>query len=174
MISPLKLGFRAIRTWSVLGVGAVLSLVVLASVPMLFVCAFAGLRLGIDRFWIQVFPSDGPQVLTSFRIELIHKYHGSNPDDFKFLKQWIKTWKPDVKDYEVQQSSNDWIVWSIRIYYMLLLGITLPLPILWWRRRRLRQYRIQNGLCENCGYDLRESSDRCPECGHPIEIHVDV
>jgi hypothetical protein len=45
--------------------------------------------------------------------------------------------------------------------------LTAPAPLLWWRSvHRSRRWQA-SGKCTGCGYDLRGSPERCPECGTP-------
>lgn len=46
------------------------------------------------------------------------------------------------------------------------------LPAAWLGKRSVASKRRRNGRCQICGYDLRASTDRCPECGTPIPVNA--
>jgi hypothetical protein len=58
---------------------------------------------------------------------------------------------------------NYYAEWAAPAWAVCLMLSLLPAAwVLRWRRARLRR---RAGLCPTCGYDLRATPDRCPECG---------
>jgi hypothetical protein len=61
----------------------------------------------------------------------------------------------------------------LRVPYWLPIGVTLLLPVSRWLYRQRRVGRAPILACSRCGYDLRATPDRCPECGAiPAEVQV--
>ncbi|HEX2971641.1 MAG TPA: hypothetical protein VHP11_04880 [Tepidisphaeraceae bacterium] len=78
---------------------------------------------------------------------------------------WSWLWWDHYLDQQPNSTDECWRV-QVRPWLLLLPPLILPAG---WALGDLRQHRTQRkGLCVQCGYDLRASKERCPECGTPI------
>jgi len=80
-------------------------------------------------------------------------------------QQWID-WRPlyislDRRTYTSQ--IDIWDIFDFQFWFLIVLSGTLS--VVWLRRRPVKR----KGYCEICGYDLRATPDRCPECGKITE-----
>ena len=62
---------------------------------------------------------------------------------------------------------------TVGLPFWLLAGAAAVLPAARWARRRRVQRRAALGQCLACGYDLRASPGRCPECGKAADPRRD-
>jgi len=83
----------------------------------------------------------------------------------KPIRTWFRIAMPVHFDH--QPLGGPWGL-KLPLWIPTLLFATLFLfcrPFHFHRRRKRKKL----GLCVNCGYDLRASKDRCPECGNEFE-----
>jgi hypothetical protein len=93
-------------------------------------------------------------------------FDSNTPGSLDYTWSGITSTIPGTRGYESRGRWNEGGQFSFPIWPLCLLA--LP-----WALRRLREYRnrpFEDGPphCRVCGYDLRASPERCPECGTPI------
>jgi hypothetical protein len=90
------------------------------------------------------------------------EYAQSNPLPFGRRPLW-----PRFEYYNGSSGGGDeWGIWFSPGSLALML---LVLPGLWLRRYARQRSRHDRGLCPTCGYDLRATPERCPECGTAVK-----
>jgi hypothetical protein len=135
-------------------------------------------------YMVDVTRTDGVLGLTVARDSLLHVYvtggtlyglsHHRRPaspggdrttftyNDWGFGLHLLKTVGPPPRGQWRVGGKPIWIVYVPGWMPVVLLGV---LPTAWVGRRLRSRRRRRAGLCSRCGYDLRATPDRCPECG---------
>ncbi len=84
----------------------------------------------------------------------------SGPHIKNFIKAGVSAWGRWMPRYEKGlETTTFWLP----LYWPVILFALWPAWRLLPRHRRRKRKKL--GLCVKCGYDLRASKERCPECG---------
>ena len=141
----------------------------------LILSAAGGLRFQADR-WTYTFPSqkDASQARACFDTlaETNPSWTGNYEPRYPTFRG--HGWHGFEAEYTVVNNQPSHLNWPIPIHRDVALivpywavGILLCLFTAFAMKRALARRRLEKNqtLCQNCGYDLRASPERCPECG---------
>ena len=145
-----------------------------AAIPSLLLC------IGVIVLWARSTRTiTSPTQADSFNV--VHDVHYghyiwfiSDRGRLAFCRQCGRDWhspKPAFRILGLEYASStvgQSYLKDLYVPYWLLTTLTLILPTfctIRWLRHRSTAHRQHAGLCPTCGYDLRATPNRCPECG---------
>jgi hypothetical protein len=105
-------------------------------------------------------------------------YPTGNPDWIiwkgNFLDRWgINFWAHEKIGRGTAQAPDLFIRGAVFPYWLILLPFQI-IPAIWLFKIQKQWRRKRRGLCAKCAYDLRSSTDKCPECGTPIPPRKEI
>jgi hypothetical protein len=107
-----------------------------------------------------------------YKGEFTFVYSDTQPKSAKWF-QLVRLNTTPLRVYQFMVSS-EWnagvVVWytSVELRLWLVVVVALLVPITAMARFLRDRSRPVEGKCRNCGFDLRATPDRCPECGTAI------